>query len=71
MKEDKSIEVSKEQLGEVAGGGGRKDWVACCPACGQDMGVNRVTGKYYCKNFGCGERNKEKTENEVDWRKDD
>ena len=72
MDENKDSSLTREQLGEVAGGaGGRKDWVACCPACGWDMGRNRITGRYYCKNRGCGEHNKEKTEDEVDWRKDD
>ena len=72
MEFKKNPDLSEEALDEVGGGaGGRKDWVACCPACGWDMGQNRATGRYYCKNAGCGERNKEKTENEVDWRKDD
>ncbi len=72
MSENKSAELSKDQLGGVGGGaGGRKDWVACCRECGWDMGVNRISGRYYCKNSGCCEHNKEKTDDEVAWRKDD
>ena len=56
MDENKDSSLTREQLGGVGGGaGGRKDWVACCPACGWDMGENRYSGRYYCKNGGCSE----------------
>ncbi|MBQ3704517.1 MAG: hypothetical protein II885_17465 [Oscillospiraceae bacterium] len=46
MDENKSIELTKEQLDEVAGGGGKKGYeTVSCPYCGEEKEVSYKPGK--------------------------
>ena len=46
MEENKSIELTKDQLGEVAGGGGKKGYeTVSCPYCGAEKDVPYKPGK--------------------------